>query len=132
MGTIRDNLQFGNPVATDQDLYDALRLANASFVNELDSGLDSFVGTASVLNMSGGQKQKIAIARALVKKPLVLILDEATSALDPRSEAEVQKAIENISQQQGSSELTIIMIAHRLSTIRCVQNLLYFISPTVI
>lgn len=132
MGTIRDNLQFGNPVATDQDLYDALRLANASFVNELDSGLDSFVGTASVLNMSGGQKQKIAIARALVKKPLVLILDEATSALDPRSEAEVQKAIENISQQQGSSELTIIMIAHRLSTIRCAQNLLYFISPTVI
>lgn len=90
------------------------------------------MGTAGVLNMSGGQKQKIAIARALVKKPLVLILDEATSALDPRSEAEVQKAIENISQQEGSSELTIIMIAHRLSTIRCAQNLLYFISPTVI
>lgn len=96
MGTIRDNLMFGNRDATEKDCIDALRQANADFVEELENGLDTFVGTASVVNMSGGQKQRIAIARALISKPLILILDEATSALDPKSESEVQKAIEGI------------------------------------
>ena len=86
--------------------------------------MDTFVGTAGIVNMSGGQKQRIAIARALVKKPSILILDEATSALDPKSEAEVQAAIEQI--QQAGDKLTILMIAHRLSTIQSADNLLFF------
>ena len=81
---------YGNKDATEDDLKTALDLADASFVYNLEKGLDTYVGSGSVLNLSGGQKQRIAIARALIKKPSILILDEATSALDPKSEAEVQ------------------------------------------
>ena len=86
MGTIRDNLLFGDKDATEKDMREALNQANAQFVFDSGDGLDTFVGTAGVVNMSGGQKQRIAIARALIKKPKILILDEATSALDPKSE----------------------------------------------
>lgn len=85
--------------------------------------LDTYIGSASVLNLSGGQKQRIAIARALVKNPKIIILDEATSALDPKSEKDVQEAIDKIS--HGAEQLTIIMIAHRLQTIEKADNLLY-------
>ena len=81
------------------------------------------------VTLSGGQKQRIAIARALVKKPQLLILDEATSALDPKSEKEVQDAIDQISRESqgisGKVGLTIVMIAHRLQTIITAKNLLY-------
>ena len=69
---------------------DALYQANAGFVFDLENGMDTYVGTAGIVNLSGGQKQRIAIARALIKKPKILIFDEATSALDPKSEADVQ------------------------------------------
>jgi ABC-type multidrug transport system fused ATPase/permease subunit len=112
-------------------MIDALRTASANFVFEksgdiikLEKGLDTFVGASSLSNLSGGQKQRIAIARALIKSPKILVLDEATSALDPKSEAEVQKAIENISKEM-QGKLTIIMIAHRLNTIKTAENLLH-------
>ena len=89
LGTIRDNLLYGNADATEEECEEALKRANAQFVFDLENGMDTFVGTAGVMNMSGGQKQRIAIARALIKKPKILILDEATSALDPNSELEV-------------------------------------------
>ncbi len=89
MGTIRDNLLYGNKDATQADIDEALKRADATFVNELEKGIDTYVGSGSVLNLSGGQKQRIAIARALIKNPRILVLDEATSALDPKSEAEV-------------------------------------------
>ena len=83
LGSIKDNLKFGNIDATDEEIKEALIQANAKFVFDLEGGMDSEIGSASVVNMSGGQKQRIAIARALLKKPKILILDEATSALDP-------------------------------------------------
>ena len=116
LGTIRENLMFGNKDATEEDIKRALSMASASFVETMEKGLDTYVGAGSVMNLSGGQKQRIAIARALIKNPKILVLDEATSALDSKSEQEVQSAIDKIQAEQGSS-LTIVMIAHRLSTI---------------
>lgn len=127
LGTIRDNLLFGNRDATEEDMKIALEKANASFVFELEKQLDTYIGSTSVLNLSGGQKQRIAIARALIKKPTILILDEATSALDPKSEKEVQVAIEKISNESNvKAKLTIIIIAHRLSTIEHADNMIFF------
>ncbi len=77
-------------------IKDALKKANATFVYDMEGGLDAYIGSSAVMNLSGGQKQRIAIARALVKNPKMMILDEATSALDPRSEKEVQGAIDRI------------------------------------
>jgi len=124
LGTIKDNLLFGNKDASDKQCREAIEKANANFVYDQESGLDTFVGTAGMTNMSGGQKQRIAIARALIKRPKILILDEATSALDPKSELEVQAAIDDIA--KSGEKLTILIIAHRLTTIESAQNLLYF------
>jgi len=112
IGTIKENLMYGNKDATEEDLEEAIKKANATFVYEMENKLDTYIGSTAVLNLSGGQKQRIAIARALIKKPQILILDEATSALDPKSEKEVQGAIDYISMHE--QKLTIITIAHRL------------------
>lgn len=122
IGTIRDNLQFGNRDATEEDMKAAIKEANAGFIYTMEKQLDTYIGSNAVLNLSGGQKQRIAIARALLKKPKILILDEATSALDSTSEKEVQDAIDFISKQ---GNLTIVTIAHRLSTISSAQNLIF-------
>ena len=115
---------YGNGDATEEDVKHAIEQANATFIYQMEKGLDTYVGSSTVLNLSGGQKQRIAIARALIKNPQILVLDEATSALDPKSEKEVQNAILNI-QKQRKGDLTIIMIAHRLQTILTAENLLY-------
>jgi len=131
LGTIRENLLNANCNASQEDIEEALRKANADFVKNLEDGLDTYIGSASVANLSGGQKQRLAIARALIKKPKILILDEATSALDPKSEGEVQEAIDKIAKEEAQTggNLTIIMIAHRLQTIATAQNLLFIESP---
>jgi ATP-binding cassette, subfamily B (MDR/TAP), member 1 len=113
--TIRENLQYGNPDATEEDMMIALKKANAAKVIErLPEGLDTIVG-AQGGQLSGGEKQRIALARAFVKNPSVLILDEATSALDRKCEEEVQEAIDTF--HNGDFNITTIVIAHRLSTI---------------
>ncbi|MCQ2562347.1 MAG: ABC transporter ATP-binding protein/permease [Alphaproteobacteria bacterium] len=112
-GTIRENIMLGNENATTEELNTAIKNACLDdFISELKDGIDTQIGERGVL-LSGGQKQRIAIARAFLKNAPILILDEATSALDNKSEAIVQKAIENLMNNK-----TVLVIAHRLSTIK--------------
>lgn len=112
-GTIRENIMIGNPTATEQDLQQAIKSAHLEdFISTLKDGLDTYIGERGVM-LSGGQKQRVAIARAFLKQAPVVILDEATSALDNKSEAIVQKAIDNLMKDR-----TVFVIAHRLSTIQ--------------
>ena len=111
--SIKENLLWSFPKATDDDIWRACRLANAEqFVRELHDKLDTVLGDRGV-RVSGGQRQRLALARAVVRKPDLLILDEATSALDSESEHLIQQAIDTL-----AKEITMIVIAHRLSTIR--------------
>lgn len=112
-GSIRDNLLLGAPNATDEQLFHALQQANLeTFVRELPEQLDTPVGEHGLM-LSGGQAQRIAIARIFLKDPPILILDEATSALDTFSEAVVQEALMRLAHGR-----TTLIIAHRLTTIR--------------
>jgi subfamily B ATP-binding cassette protein MsbA len=111
--TIKNNILIGKPDATEDQIIDALKIANAwEFVSELPKGIETNVGDAGN-NFSGGQKQRLSIARAVLKNPPIMILDEATSALDTESERLVQVALENMMKNRTS-----IVIAHRLSTIQ--------------
>jgi len=110
--TIRDNIVFGDEY-TDAEIIHAAKMACAhEFIMELPEGYDTLVGDQGV-TLSGGEKQRIAIARAMIRRPFLLILDEATSALDNISEAAVQKAIDWV-----AKECTTLVIAHRLTTIQ--------------
>jgi len=118
-GTIRQNLLFGKETATEEELHQALKMAYLDdFVNELEHGLDTSIGERGAL-LSGGQRQRLAIARAFLKDASIVILDEATSALDNKTEALVQKAIDNLMKNK-----TVFVIAHRLSTIQNADNIL--------
>jgi ATP-binding cassette subfamily B protein len=111
-GTIRENLLFGKPDATDEELLEATEAANArSFIELLPNGLGSVVGERGV-KLSVGEKQRLSIARALLKDPPILILDEATASVDTTTERLIQQALENLMFHR-----TCIVIAHRLSTI---------------
>ncbi|MEJ7765529.1 MAG: ABC transporter ATP-binding protein, partial [Acidimicrobiales bacterium] len=115
-GTVTENITYGRPEATTEQVEAAARAANAhDFVERLPKGYDTQVGERGV-KLSGGQKQRIAIARALVKNAPILILDEATSSLDSKAEREVQDALERLMQGR-----TTLIIAHRLSTIQNVD-----------
>ena len=112
-GTIRDNIMLGKENASEEEVNTAVRNACLEeFVKGLEKGLDTPIGERGTL-LSGGQKQRIAIARAFLKNAPVVILDEATSALDNKSEAVVQKAVDNLMKDR-----TVFIIAHRLSTVR--------------
>ncbi len=113
-GTIKENLLFVNPQASDADLKDVLNKASCNnLIARADNGLDTMIGEGG-LKLSGGEKQRLSIARALLRKPHLLIFDEATSALDSITEEEITNTIRDISALK--SQITIL-IAHRLSTI---------------
>ena len=112
-GTIRENIRYGRPNATDAEVVAAAVKAEIhKEIMEMPDGYDTYIGERGVM-LSGGQKQRISIARVFLKNPPVLILDEATSALDTVTEVKIQKALDELSVGRTS-----IVIAHRLSTIR--------------
>jgi ATP-binding cassette subfamily B protein len=115
----RDNLRYGNWPATEDELWEAARDANAeSFLRALPEGLDTYMGEGGA-RLSGGQRQRIAIARALLRRAPLLLLDEATSALDAESEKLVQDALERLMEARTS-----IIIAHRLATVRAADRII--------
>lgn len=113
-GSIKDNMRFVNPAATIEDINDALKKASATaLVARASHGIDTLLGENG-MKVSGGEKQRLSIARALLRKPRLLIFDEATSALDSLTEEEITNTIRQIS---SSREQMTILIAHRLSTV---------------
>ena len=112
-GTVRENIRYGNLDATDEDVLAAARLANADFfIRHLPSGYDTLL-TSDGANLSQGERQLLAIARAAVADPPVLILDEATSSIDTRTEALIERGMDKLMEGR-----TVFIIAHRLSTVR--------------
>jgi ATP-binding cassette subfamily B protein len=125
-GTIRENLLYAKPDATEEELINACRQANIyGFIAAQETGLDTVVGNRG-LKLSGGEKQRISIARVLLKDPALMIFDEATSALDSISEQKIQDAIEPL-----IASRTSILIAHRLSTILAADEILVISGGTI-
>lgn len=117
-GTVMDNIRYGRPTATEEEIITAARGANAhDFIMNLPNGYHSEIGQRGV-RLSGGQKQRLSIARVFLKDPPVLIFDEATSALDNESESTIKESLEKLAKGR-----TTIVIAHRLSTIRNAQRI---------
>jgi ATP-binding cassette subfamily B protein len=117
--TILYNIRYGRPDATEAEVMEAARLAQIDgFIRELPDGYNTMVGERG-LKLSGGEKQRVAIARTILKAPPILILDEATSALDSHTEKEIQDALDRV-----SANRTTLVIAHRLSTIVHADNIL--------
>jgi len=113
-GSIRENLLFVNPKATDADCYEVLQKAACqSLLERADKGLDTVIGEGGV-KVSGGEKQRLSIARALLRQPSLLVFDEATSSLDSLTEEEISETVREISMR---GDLITILIAHRLSTV---------------
>jgi len=118
--SVRDNLRYGNPEASDEEIEEAARAAHIwERLDEMPEGLDTVVGERGY-KLSGGEKQRLAIARVILKDPRILILDEATSALDTHSERLVQQALAPLTKGR-----TTVAIAHRLSTILAADTIVY-------
>ncbi|MBQ6507937.1 MAG: ABC transporter ATP-binding protein [Flexilinea sp.] len=112
-GTIKENLRWGNENASDEELIEAAKLAQADeFVSSFPEGYDTFIEQGGT-NVSGGQKQRLCIARALLKKPRILILDDSTSAVDTRTDAQIRKGL-----KQYLPETTKIIIAQRIASVQ--------------
>jgi ABC-type multidrug transport system fused ATPase/permease subunit len=121
-GTIRENVALGYPLkeATDELVMGALKVAHLDeFVSNLPQGIDTQVGERGA-RISGGQRQRLGIARAMFTRPQLLVLDEATSSLDGETEASISDAIQAL---RGST--TVVIIAHRLSTVRNSDKVVY-------
>ncbi len=117
--TVKANIAYGKLAASDKEIEEAARKALAyDFIKQLPKGFDTFIGDRG-FRLSGGEKQRISIARAILKNPKILILDEATSQLDSESEQLVQKALDNL--MRGK---TVLVVAHRLSTIKNANKIL--------
>jgi ATP-binding cassette, subfamily B, bacterial MsbA len=125
--TVRNNIAYGSPEKTEADILQAAQAAFASeFIQRLPEKMDTLIGEQGI-RLSGGERQRISIARALLKDAPILILDEATSSLDSDSEAEVQRALENLMKGR-----TTFIIAHRFSTIRNVDRILVLADGRII
>jgi ATP-binding cassette, subfamily B, bacterial len=113
-GTIRENLLFVNPNASDELMIDNLKKASCNnLLNRADNGLDTVIGEGG-MKISGGEKQRLSIARALLRNPKIFVFDEATSSLDSITEAEITTTVRDVTDK---GEYITVMIAHRLSTI---------------
>ena len=118
-GTIKENLRWGNENATDEELVEACRLAQADeFISTFPQGYDTYIEQGGT-NVSGGQKQRLCIARALLKKPKILILDDSTSAVDTKTDALIRKAF-----KEYIPETTKIIIAQRTSSVEDADRIL--------
>lgn len=125
--TVKNNIAYGDIRRTDEEIYNAARAANAhEFITKLPKGYESNIGELGA-KLSGGEKQRISIARALLKDAPILILDEATSSLDTESEIEVQDALDNLMKGR-----TTLVIAHRLSTIRNANRIIALVNGEIV
>lgn len=125
-GTIKENLRWGNKDATDEELVEACRLAQADeFISQFPEGYDTYIEQGGT-NVSGGQKQRLCIARALLKKPKILILDDSTSAVDTKTDALIRKAF-----REFLPETTKIIIAQRISSVQDADRILVMDKGTV-
>jgi ATP-binding cassette subfamily B protein len=112
-GTVASNLRYGNPEATDEELWHALEIAQAKdFVSKLEGGLEASISQGGG-NVSGGQRQRLAIARALVRRPEIYLFDDSFSALDYATDAALRLAL-----ARETAEATVVIVAQRVSTIR--------------
>ncbi len=125
--TVKNNIAYGDIQRTDEDIINAAKAANAhDFIVKLPQGYDSNIGELGT-KLSGGEKQRISIARALLKNAPILILDEATSSLDTEAEIEVQEALDNLMKGR-----TTLVIAHRLSTIRNADRIIALVNGEIV
>jgi subfamily B ATP-binding cassette protein MsbA len=125
--TVRNNIAYGDIRTTEEEIYSAAKAANAhDFIMRLPNGYDSNIGELGT-KLSGGEKQRISIARAILKDAPILILDEATSSLDTEAEIEVQDALDNLMKGR-----TTLVIAHRLSTIRNADRIIALVNGEIV
>jgi subfamily B ATP-binding cassette protein MsbA len=125
--TVKNNIAYGDIQRTDEDIVNAAKAANAhDFIVKLPQGYESNIGELGT-KLSGGEKQRISIARALLKDAPILILDEATSSLDTEAEIEVQDALDNLMKGR-----TTLVIAHRLSTIRNADRIIALVNGEIV
>jgi ATP-binding cassette subfamily B protein len=118
-GTVASNLRYGNPAATDDELWEALRIAQAAdFVSAMPEGLDSPISQGGT-NVSGGQRQRLAIARALIRRPEIYLFDDSFSALDLTTDARLRAALRPV-----TADATVVIVAQRVSTIADADQIL--------